>query len=233
MDIILLPCKVKSKQKTFLKEILTNTPGVNYNLVMLINILVGFAGAILFLFVFWKRLKEDYSSNIIFNSGMSILLGIALGTVFAKLIAPEWFFWTSFLGSLLGMFLMILKFKLKFYETFESLVLAGIPLISLVFFKDSIISSSLHSFLAFVASLVLIFLAFWLDVNYKNFTWYKSGKIGFAGLFSGIIFFLARTIVAILGISMISFVGKTDIVLSGISTLIFIGLLINLGRLKK
>lgn len=200
---------------------------------MILNFLIGFTGVILFLFVFWKRLKEDYSSNIIFNSGMAVLSGIFLGFFLAKIFAPQWFFWTSFLGSIIGMTLMILKYKLKFYETVEALVLAEMPLVSLIFFKDSVLKSSLNSFLAFVASLVLIFAVYWLDLNYKKFTWYKSGKIGFAGIAGGIIFFFTRTVIAIFGISMISFVGKIDLIFSAVLTIFFTILLVKLERLKE
>lgn len=200
---------------------------------MIVNFLLILLGIILFLFVFWKRLKDDYSSNIIFGSGFAILLGLSAGLILSKLFIPLWFFWMGFLGSLLGMFLMILKYKLKFYETFESLILAAMPLISLMFFKDSISNSLLNSFLAFAGSLVLIFLSYWFDLNYKSFTWYKSGKIGFAGLSIGIIFFLARTLLAIFGITMLSFVGVLESIISGIFVLVFIGLLINLGWRKE
>lgn len=200
---------------------------------MLVNFLLILLGIILFLFIFWKRLKDDYSSSIIFGSGFAILLGIVLGLGLSKIFVPQWYFWTAFAGSLLGMLLMIFKFKLKFYETFESLILATMPLTSLMFFKDSVIHSSLHSFLAFAASLILIFLAYWFDLNYKSFTWYKSGKIGFAGLSAGLIFFMVRTVLAIFGISMLSFVGGLEPIISGIICLVFVGLLINLGREKE
>ena len=131
------------------------------------------------------------------------------------------------------MLMMIFKFKLRFYETFEALILSGMPLISLMFFKDSMSSSSLNSFLAFVGSLVLIFLSYWLDVNYRNFVWYKSGKIGFAGLTTAALFFLARTVIAINGLTMISFVGKIEAIISGAVVLVCIGLLINLGKEKE
>jgi len=131
------------------------------------------------------------------------------------------------------MLMMIFKFKLRFYETFEALILSGMPLISLMFFKDSMNGSSLNSFLAFVGSLILIFLSYWFDVNYRNFVWYKSGKIGFAGLTTAALFFLARTVIAINGLTMISFVGKIEAIISGAVVLVCIGLLINLGKEKE
>lgn len=200
---------------------------------MLVNFALGFLGVIFFLFVFWKRLKEDYSSDIIFQVAASILVGIALGQAASKLFFPDWFFWVSFIGSLIGMLLALSKFKLRFYETFEALILAGMPFISLMFFNDSIVNSSLNSFLGFVISLILIFLAYWFDLNYKNFTWYKSGKIGFAGLVTAVIFFSVRTVIAIVGITVVSFVVKFEALASGIAALISIALLVNLGRKKE
>jgi len=160
---------------------------------MIVNFLIGILGVILFLFIFWKKLKEDYSSNIIFTTAFAILIGSSLGLTISRIFFPTWFFWFAFLGSILGMFLMITKFKFRFYETIEALILSTIPLISLMFFKDSIVNSSLNSFLAFVTSLILIFLSYWFDINYKSFSWYKSGRIGFTGISIAIIFFISRT----------------------------------------
>lgn len=200
---------------------------------MLINLTLGMTGVIFFLYVFWKRLKEDYSSDIVFQTAGTILIGMGLGLLASKLLLPAWFFWLSFAASLAGMSLMMLKFRLRFYEVFESFMLAATPVVSLMFFKDSIINSSLNSFLAFVASLVLVFLAYYIDLNYKGFSWYKSGKIGFTGLFTAALFFLSRTIIAIIGLNMISFVGKVEAYISGVLAFTFISLLVNLGRKKE
>ncbi len=184
------------------------------------------------MFVFWRRLKEDYSSDIIFQTATAILVGMGLGLLMSKLFLPLWFFWLALAGSLAGMLLMVSKFKLKKFETFEAFVLASLPAISVMLFEDSIIHSTLSSFLAFVASLVFIFIAYWIDQNYKSFTWYKSGKIGFTGLSTSALFFLVRTVVAITGISVVSFVGRFEAIGSGIIGLVCLGLLIYLGREK-
>ncbi len=200
---------------------------------MIVKLALGVVGVIFFLFIFWKRLKEDYSSDIIFQTASTILIGMGLGILVSRLFLPMWFFWISFAGSLLGMFLMIIKFKLRVYEVFESFTLAAMPFVSLMFFRDSIVNSSLNSFLAFVASLVLIFLAYYIDLNYRSFSWYKSGKIGFTGLFIATVFFLIRSIIAIVGLNMVSCVGKFDILISGILVLVFTVFLINLGRKRE
>lgn len=200
---------------------------------MLVNFLFGFLGVILFLFIFWKRLKDDYSSELIFQIATAVLIGLALGFIASKVFFPLWFFWMSITGYLIGITFMTIKFKLRTYGTLEAAIMAGIPFISLMFFKDSITNYSLNSFLAFVGTLVLIFLIFWFDLNYKSFTWYSSGKIGFAGLFTSILFFTARTVIAIFGITMVSFVGKFEAIVSGITAMLCIGLLVNLGRKRE
>lgn len=199
---------------------------------MLVKLVLDILGVFLFLFIFWKRQKEDYSSDIVFQTVTAVLIGMGVGFLASKLFIPGWFFWTSFAGSLLGMGAMIKKYKLRFYETYESLVLAFMPIVSIMFFKDSISNSSLNSFISFVASLILIFFAYYVDMNYKGYSWYKSGKIGFTGLFVSLLFFLTRSVVAIAGLNMISFTGKIEIVISGILTIGFVFLLINLGRKK-
>jgi len=44
---------------------------------------------------------------------------------------------------------------------------------------------------------------------------------------------LARTVIAINGLTMISFVGKIEAIISGAVVLVCIGLLINLGKEKE
>lgn len=200
---------------------------------MLVNLAVGFLGIILFLFIFWKRLREDYSSEIIFQTAITSLVGVGIGLLLSRLLLPDWFFWLGFVGGIAGLSPMLFKFKLKFFETFEAFILALTPIITLMFFRDSILYSSLNSFLAFVACLVLIFFAYWVDLNYKSFTWYKSGKIGFTGLFIALVFFLIRTVVAIIGPAVVSFVGRFEPIVSGVAALVFLGLLVRLGRIQE
>ncbi|MGA3292161.1 MAG: hypothetical protein ABSC49_03405 [Candidatus Microgenomates bacterium] len=200
---------------------------------MLVNILVVILGILIFLFIFWKRLKEDFSSGIIFQSGAAILIGLGMGWILSRMFFPNWFFWTSFLGAVIGMLLMLLKFKLKFYETLEALTLALMPILALMFFSDAVVNSSLISFLAFAAMLLMLFLSYWLDMHYRSFTWYRSGKVGFAGLSTTAIIFLIRSVLATTQVPMISFVGKSEAIVSGVMAFICFLLLFDLGRIKK
>jgi len=197
------------------------------------SLITNFLGILVFLFIFWKRLKEDYASEIIFKAAFFILLGVTLAFLTSFKLIPLWFLWSEFLGLLLGLGAAIYALKIKFYESFEALIISILPWIGFIFLKDSVFGSSLTSFIAFLVILLVVFISYWLDTNYKNFTWYKSGKIGFAGISSLGIIFLVRSIIAATGMPVLSFVGKFEAILSGIAAFICFLLLYNLGRISE
>ncbi len=194
---------------------------------MAVNVL----GIFIFLFVFWKRLREDYSSEIIFKTAFYILIGILIGFLLSLKFLPVAFFWFTFVGALLGLGFAIWRLRVRFYETFEALTISSFPWLSFVFLLDSVVNASLVSFLAFVAILVFVFISYYLDTHYKTFTWYKSGKIGFAGLLTLSFFFIVRSVLAIFTVNMLSFVVlRVEAVISGAAAFICFVLLFNLGR---
>jgi hypothetical protein len=197
---------------------------------MLAGIAVSLFGILIFLFLFWRRLREDYAAEIIFNAATYILIGIGIGLVFSFRFFPIWFFWASITGGLIGLSLTILKFKLKFYETLEAFIIASLPWLSLIFLKDSVVKSSLSSFLAFLATLITVFLSYFFDTEYKKFNWYKSGRVGFAGLATVILIFLLRFTIAIVKVPVLSFVGQAEASISGVLVVVSLLLLYNLGR---
>ncbi len=197
------------------------------------SLLTNLFGILILLFIFWKRLKEDYASEIIFKAAFMVLFGVLVSWAVSFKFFPVWYLWSGFLGLALGLGASIYILKIRFYESFEALIIAAIPWLGLIFLKDSVLNSSLNSFLAFLIILLVVFVAYWLDVNYKNFTWYKSGKIGFAGLSALGLIFLIRSLVAIIGIPVLSFVGKFEAVLSGAAAFICFLLLYNLGRISE
>lgn len=200
---------------------------------MVWNILTAFFGVVISLFIFWKRLKEDYSSEIIFSSGIVIYIFLFAGYFLTKKLFPSWFFWGSFLSLLLGLGIVIWKYKVRFYESFEAITFSLLPFYSFIFLKDSVINSSLISFIAFLVCLTFIYIFFYFDTHYKEFSWYKSGKIGFSGLATLGIFFLTRAAIAIFFHSVLSFVEVYEPYISGISAFFVSLLIFNLGRLEK
>ena len=197
---------------------------------MLTNILVSLSGIIIFLLVFWKRLKEDYASNQIFTTSFYVLSGVALGYFISRRFLPNAWFWLVLGGIMLGLTLAVLRFKLKPFEAVEALTVGLLPWLGLLYLKDSIDHSSLSSFLAFFAVTCLLTLFSYLDNHYKNFSWYKSGRIGFAGLTTLGLFFLIRGMFASFFPFVISFLGRHEAIISGVSAFVLFLLTFNLAR---
>jgi len=200
---------------------------------MLVNTLIGVLGILIFLFIFWKKLKEDYAPEIIFKAATFILAGILAGWILSINFFSAWFFWWELAGGLIGLGIVYFKLKVRFYETLEAFVISMLPWFSLVFLKDSVFNFSFTSFAAFLATLVFIFVYYYFDVHYKNFAWYRSGKIGFSGLAILSLIFLVRSVLALTGIRVISFVGQYEAMVSGGAAFICFLQIFNLGRIEK
>ncbi len=197
---------------------------------MIVNILVSLIGILIFLFVFWRRIKEDYASDVVFTAGFLVVAGIILGGLISKQFFPSWWFWASTVGASLGILLGIVRFSLRPFETVEAGVIGLLPWVILIFWLDSIKNSSLVSLIYSVGILALLGLFYFLDGHYKDFTWYKSGRVGFAGLTVAGFFFILRAAIAIFFPSVLSFVGKFEALVSALSAFIFFLLTFNLAR---
>lgn len=198
---------------------------------MLVNILVSLLGILVFLFLFWKRLKEDYVAEIVFGASFYILVGLGIGWTVSLRFFPNWFFWFSFTGGVVGLVVSFLRFKVKFYETLEAFIISSLPWLAFIFLENSVEKSSFSSFLGFAAILLLMLISYYFDTHYKKFVWYKSGRLGFTGLATAGIFFSVRLILAILKVPVLSLVNVSEIAISGILTVTSFALLFNLGRL--
>lgn len=197
---------------------------------MLIPILLNIIAIFVFLFLFWRRLREDYTSNQIFTTAIFVLLGIGLGILLSLEIGKNWFFWLSMLGVSLGFGLGVWIFKLRFYETLDSLIASLLPWLAVTFLSDSIVNLSLSSLVASAITFSMSFLYYYLDGHYKNLSWYRSGKVGFAGLATAGVFFLLRAALAIPFGFVLSFSGKFEALISALVAFIFFLLVFNLAR---
>lgn len=193
----------------------------------ILPILANLAGFLFFLFFFWKRLREDYSSLAIFSVVFYItltgaVLGVAARYGLTRLIpsttvftSSGLWFWTAVIGGMIGLIVSIYKFKLRFFETFEAAVLGLFYWLAFIFLGDGLANSSLVSLIGAGLVCVLIFVFYFVSKNYRKLTWYKSGRIGIAGLVGAILFFGLRVAVALTFPYVLSFVGKFDALLSG------------------
>ncbi len=206
-----------------------------------ISIFLGMPIGILgFLFLIWRRLREDYTSNKIFSFGFvlsgCLFVGFILGLFLqSKILYPAVFnpsglwFWFSFVFISLGFVYSFYVIKFQFFETLEAVGLAFLFWLFVVFLINSIIFVDLKLLMFSIFVGVLIAFFYFVDTRYKSFLWYKSGRVGFSGLIIFAIFFLARSVVALINPNMLSFIGRFDAIISAIASFAFFVTLYNLS----
>lgn len=197
---------------------------------MFAKLLISLLGALIFLFLFWQRLKEDYLPENIFATAFYQLIGIVIGVIIANKFFPQWWFWTIFVFLSISLGIGIARYKLRAFETLEATVFAVIPWFSLHFLFDAIQTSRVSSLLGFLLFLGTIGIFTVIDAKYKSFSWYKSGRVGFTGLVILGLIFLIRAILAVFFTNVLSFAGRGDIILSSIVAFVSFLLLFNLSR---
>lgn len=201
----------------------------------LVVIISSIFGVLTLLFSLWKRLREDYPSNIVFSVGFYILGCLLAGVLIFNFALPQilhksyffdsqglWF-WGALVGVVTGFALAIYKFRIRFFETLEALTIGG-----LFWFFYLLISQA--ALLYALAVLVVIILFFVFEKRYKTFAWYKSGKVGFAGLATLALFFIIRGGASLIYPEMFSFIGKIDAIVSAVLAFIFFATVYNLGE---
>lgn len=212
---------VKLYQKTF--DILKT---------MIFSIAINIFGFFVFLFLFWRRLKEDYVSGQIFTTGFFIFFGLIVFYILSKIFFPGWWFWITFGGLSLGLISGVVKNHLRFYETIEAAILGILSWNALFFLGDSVRYTSLSSFIAFAVLILLLGFFYFLDTHYKNFSWYKSGRVGLSGLLTLATFFVFRSVASGFTPNIISFAPKFEMMISGAFAFILFLLIYNLARSK-
>lgn len=197
------------------------------NLLLLpLTILIGF---FVYMFLFWRRLREDYLSDVIFGSGFVVFFAALFGGGAVYLLSTrlsaygvfdvgEVWFWGAFLGFVTTVFVITKRGSAKFFEIFEAAGVGLLPLYSALMIVLSLMESSIIN-LAFGIFILNIFAFFYfLEGRYKRFSWYKSGKVGFSGLVSLGVLFLVRAVVAAAIPGVISLAGEVEIVFSGVAS---------------
>ncbi len=113
---------------------------------------------------------------------------------------------------------------MRFYESLEAAIVASFAPMILLLLYDGVRSKHPGSFFAIAVVGALIGLYYFLSLHYKKISWYKSGKVGFAGIFVLGIFFLVRALVAVWFPNMVSFVNYEWLVSGSAAFLAFLTL---------
>ncbi len=192
-----------------------------------------FLGSFSYLFIVWQRLRQDYASPTIFTVSFYVIAGIAAGSALAFVLglARLWF-WLMALGAGFACLAGWRRFKMRFFELFEALSLGLFYWLTMVYLGDAVINSSLASLIGFVVVGLIIFCFYFIEDQYKKFTWYKSGKLGFAGLVSLGTFFLIRAIIALFWPNVLFFSGSSDSIISSLLAFLLFLTLFSLSRQK-
>jgi len=182
----------------------------------LLQLVLVALGGYLFLFIFWRNLSEDYPDKRIFLHGFGIVLGALLGAFFGNLISaslrssslfdPKYFFWWGTgIGLVTGLIRTSRVLKLSLVQLLEY-SLPGI----LLWFAVINFLIPIHA----ISLMLLLGLFYLTKAVYRKFTWYKSGKVGFASFLTLGVFFSLRAVIAATAPSMVSSVGKVETVLA-------------------
>ncbi len=209
---------------------------------ILLTIVFSFLSSFLYIFLYWKRLKEDYETPLIFSTALYGIGGVVAGGLFANFFLKKlltgstiinteglWF-WGAVAGYLISLLLVTYKYKMHFFENLEPISPALTFWLSTLFLARFLITKKIMDLGGMFFLLFLFFLFFYLDNKYKKFSWYKSGKIGFSGLTTLGIFFLTRAGVAVFLPSMLSFTGRIEGVISAVFAFLIFFALYNLSE---
>lgn len=193
---------------------------------MITNIILILVGILIYLFIFWRRLKDDYITNQIF--------GVAFFSVFALLLsitASYWFpnlwFWISLLSVLIAGIIGAIKHRIKLFEYFDAQISGFIPLLMIGFILGSINNWDVVNYLIVLLLFGILVFNVYLNGSFKKFKWYRSGNAGFPAMVTLAIIMLTRIAVAVVNPWMLSFVNG-DIYISvamftlSISAIIFL-----------
>ncbi len=187
------------------------------------SILFFLIAAFSFSFVLWRKLKDDYYNAEIFKFTIFIFIGFVAGWWIALSFANSFSFWITIIAPFIVGSYVHRRLGLRFFEVIDALAPAWFAFLffsySGVFLSHIINQNSLVLKIPTWFVLAEIVLALfstvfyrYLLVRYRRFSWYPSGKVGFAGLASTGIYFIVRSLI--------------NIVASIISPTIFL----NLGR---
>lgn len=155
---------------------------------------LAFAGFCAFSFLLWRELKEDYPESWIFSLSLFAGGGALSGVFISKAAPPGLFFWITICGLISGVFISRISVKIRIGDLFDSLVPSSAVLISVIYPSYLFTNYEFRAlyFIDFILTATSLFLFFYLHKNYKKFSWYLSGKNGFAGLATTCVYFYAK-----------------------------------------
>src|SRR3989344_6756046 len=204
------------KAKFYKNQVIWKFCFLCYHFLVILEILFGTIAVTIFLYIFWKQLREDYISNQIFSTAFYLLIGMSVGALIADNFYAALSFWLIIVGLIIGFWMASVRYRMRFYETTEAAISGLLVILTLYHLYQLIIQRSIYNAVWLGITLVLLMLHSYLRRHYKKFAWYKSGKVGFTGFTVVGLYFLIRALIALFIPHMVSFLSIYDSIISGI-----------------
>lgn len=180
-----------------------------------------------FAFVLWRRLEEDYANDKIFLLTLGLMVSMVVGNwIFGRF--PLFSFWASLaLVVAIGAY-SVKKLDFRLFEVVDAVAPAWFWFLLLGSLAGFLSTRTIEALVEpAIAALALLGFTFF-NARYRTFSWYPSGKIGFAGVGSLGLYFLSRSIfgvyIALTSSLSIELVDYNIVIFNGI-----IGLVLFLG----
>lgn len=158
-------------------------------------------------FLVWRRARHDFEDEKIFTlivavSIVSLLVGFGVGFV----VTRSW--GGSLYGAIAGSILVTwIWCRVNKWNIWEWIDILGAMVLFVVCIGS--LAYGPLGLMRFGVMLIVNTLVWWLSKNYRKISWYKTGKMGFAGLSAGAGFCLGELVVAFGDLHTVYFAGLT------------------------
>lgn len=182
-----------------------------------------------YLFFLWKNLREDYDVGRVFTFGIATFFAFIIGSLLGRILGNFWY-WIGLVCFVAVSVLLIRRFEFRIIEVIEAST-PGILIVHLLLFLLGLLrNQSINHILMVLLGLLLIILFVVLKKNYKRFTFYKSGRLGFASLVTLGLLYLIRAITALVAPHTISHIGVFEFIPAAIISFFSFLTVYNLGN---
>lgn len=182
------------------------------------------------LFILWKKLRDDYIASQIFSLGFLIYFSVLIYFVSRKYFSFPYSEWLVLLIPFLITLIYSKRNRLRLNEVVNALVPSY--LVAHFYFYVTLIIAGYRTnyIIAIFVILVLTLIFSVTEKKFKNFSWYKSGKVGISGLLIFALMCIINAIIALLSPSMVFFSGKLNAIILIILALISATAIFTLSR---
>lgn len=151
---------------------------------MWIFVIYFFIALLVSSFLFWKFYRKDFDQEDIFSHFLTIVLVCSVLGYFGGE-------WAALLGFLVSLGSWCYYKKWDFGEWLDYWILIVLPWVTIIHY---------YALIIWLAALII-------NKNYRNFSWYESGRMGFTGLVSIILWGIAKAVVAIVVVQKVYWLG--------------------------